>query len=195
MNEVLETIRRRRSVRRFSPEPLPEEVLAAVIEAGRQAPCGGNSRTTHFMVIRSCEAREELRHLAVREFARMEAAEDTYKSLKKAILSSKKGDYVYDYRAPVLVVTANRAGYPNAMADCACALENMMLAAASLDVGSCWINQLHWLDENPAVRSALQSWGLGENETVCGALALGYPAEGGGPRADGERGGNPVTYV
>ena len=169
MNEVLETIRRRRSVRRFSPEPLPEEVLAAVIEAGRQAPCGGNSRTTHFMVIRSCEAREELRRLAVREFARMEAAEDTYKSLKKAILSSKKGDYVYDYRAPVLVVTANRVGYPNAMADCACALENMMLAAASLDVGSCWINQLHWLDENPA--------------------------EGGGPRADGERGGNPVTYV
>ena len=53
MNEVLENIRRRRSVRRFLPEPLPQEALAAVIEAGRQAPCGGNNRTTHFMVIQN----------------------------------------------------------------------------------------------------------------------------------------------
>ena len=195
MNEVLENIRRRRSVRRFLPEPLPQEALAAVIEAGRQAPCGGNNRTTHFMVIQNQEVLEELRRLAVQEFAKMEVTEDTYRSLKNAILSSKKGTYVYDYRPPALVVVANRAGYRNAMADCSCALENMMLAAFSLDIGSCWINQLHWLDENPAVRGALQSWGLEENETVCGALALGYPAEGGGPRADGERGGNPVTYV
>lgn len=195
MNEVLETIRRRRSVRRYSPEPLPGDVLAAIVEAGRQAPCGGNNRTTHFMVITDQEALEELRRLAMQEFARMEVTEDTYRSLKKAILSSQKGSYVYDYHAPVLVVTANRAGYRNAMADCSCALENMMLAAASLDVGSCWINQLHWLDENEAVRSALESWGLGPDETVCGALALGRPAEGAAPRADGERGGNPVTYV
>lgn len=195
MNEVLENIRRRRSVRRFLPEPLPQEALTAVIEAGRQAPCGGNNRTTHFMVIQNQEVLEELRRLAVQEFAKMEVTEDTYRSLKNAILSSKKGTYVYDYRPPVLVVVANRAGYRNAMADCSCALENMMLAAFSLDVGSCWINQLHWLDDNPAVRAALESWGLGADETVCGALALGYPAEGAVPKTEGDRGGNPVTYV
>lgn len=195
MNEVLENIRRRRSVRRFLPEPLPPEALAAVIEAGRQAPCGGNNRTTHFMVIQNQEVLEELRRLAVQEFAKMEVTEDTYRSLKNAILSSKKGTYVYDYRPPSLVVVANRAGYRNAMADCSCALENMMLAAFSLDIGSCWINQLHWLDDNPVVRAALESWGLGADETVCGALALGYPAEGAVPKAEGDRGGNPVTYI
>ena len=194
MNEVLEVIRRRRSVRKFSEEKLPVEVLEAIIEAGRQAPCGGNNRTTHFLVIQDETVRERLRCLAVQEFGRMEADENTYKSLKNAIEKAKKGGYVYDYHAPVLIVTANRKGYGNAMADCACALENMMLAAASLDVGSCWINQLHWLDENPAVRAELEKLGLSPDETVCGAVALGYP-ETRTPRADGERGGNPVTYI
>lgn len=194
MNEVLEVIRLRRSVRKFSEEKLPREVLEAVIQAGRQAPCGGNNRTTHFLVIEDEAVRERLRQLAAQEFGKMEADENTYKSLKNAITKAKKGGYVYDYHAPVLIVTANRKGYGNAMADCACALENMMLAAASLDVGSCWINQLHWLDENPAVRAELERLGLSPDETVCGAVALGYP-ETQTPRADGERGGNPVTYI
>ena len=77
MNEVLENIRRRRSVRRFLPEPLPQEVLTAVIEAGRQAPCGGNNRTTHFMVIQDQEALEELRRLAVQEFAEIFLSEES----------------------------------------------------------------------------------------------------------------------
>lgn len=194
MNEVLEVIRLRRSVRKFSEEKLPREVLEAVIQAGRQAPCGGNNRTTHFLVIEDEAVRERLRQLAAQEFGKMEADENTYKSLKNAITKAKKGGYVYDYHAPVLIVTANRKGYGNAMADCACALENMMLAAASLDVGSCWINQLHWLDENPAVRAELERLGLSPDETVCGAVALGYP-ETQTVRADGERGGNPVTYI
>lgn len=195
MNEVLETIRKRRSARRYSQEPLPEALLDAVVQAGRQAPCGGNNRTTHLLVIRDQEALETLRCLARQEFAKMEVEEDTYRSLRTAILSSREGSYVYDYHAPVLIIAANRKGYRNAMADCSCALENMMLAAASLDLGSCWINQLHWLDGNPAVRAALEGWGLKADETVCGALALGYPPEGAMPRADGERGGNPVTYI
>jgi nitroreductase len=53
----------------------------------------------------------------------------------------------------------------------------MMLAATALGVGSCWINQLHWLDSHAAVRDFLgANCGLEENETVCGGLALGYPA-------------------
>ena len=66
------------------------------------------------------------------------------------------------------------------MADSACVLENMMLAANALDVGSCWINQLHWLDsysgmtgEHPEVDAYLRSLGLKEDETVCGSLSLG----------------------
>ena len=92
------------------------------------------------------------------------------------------------------MVAANRKGYGNALADSACVLENMMLAATALGVGSCWINQLHWLDENAAVRAALYALGLEENETVTGGLALGYPKAADAFRP-AEKDGNPVTFV
>lgn len=68
---------------------------------------------------------------------------------------------MFHYNAPVFIAVANKKGYGNAMADSACALENMMIAANALDIGSCWINQLHWLDENERVREFMMSHGLG----------------------------------
>ena len=97
--------------------------------------------------------------------------------------------------APVLIVTANKRGYGNAMADSACALENMMIAANALDLGSCWINQLHWLDESEEVRAILEPLGLGQDETITGGLIVGYPADGELLREPLPRTGNPVTWV
>ena len=95
----------------------------------------------------------------------------------------------------MFIMTANKKGYGNALADSACALENMMIAANALDLGSCWINQLHWLDENQAMRGFLYQYGLREDETITGGLILGY-AEGGLPeRTPLERKGNPVDWV
>lgn len=95
----------------------------------------------------------------------------------------------------MLVVAANRAGYDNALADTACALENMMVAANAYDLGSCWINQLRWLDEDEGVRAYLCGLGLEEGETVTGGLVLGYPAAGAPVRKPLARKGNPVTWV
>ena len=81
------------------------------------------------------------------------------------------------------------------MADSACALENMMIAANALDLGSCWINQLHWLDEDEEVREYLYGLGLSEDETVTGALSLGYAAEGLPNHTPLPRTGNPVTWI
>ncbi len=69
-------------------------------------------------------------------------------------------------------MAANQKEYGNAMADCSVALENMMLAAVSLDIGSCWINQLHWLDDNKYVREYMLKLGLSKDETICGDLHL-----------------------
>lgn len=102
---------------------------------------------------------------------------------------------MFHYGAPVLIVTANKQGYGNALADSACALENMMIAATALDLGSCWINQLHWLDENPQVRGYLYGLGLAEDETVTGGLILGIPVDGVPVRSELARTGNPVTWV
>jgi nitroreductase len=183
----------RRSTRRFKEEQIPDPELEAILEAGRYAPSGGNNQSSHLLVIQNKAALLELRELVEQEFSKMEYQEGMYKSIKASIMASKKGGYDFYYSAPTVVVVANKKGYGNAMADSACLLENMMLAAASLDIGSCWINQLHWLDENPQVRSFLNRLGLMEEETVCGALALGK--RDGKEQEPLKRSGNPITYI
>lgn len=193
--EALEAILTRRSTRRLQPQLPDRALIGQVLDAGRHAPSGGNSQTTHLIVITSPQALADLARLAQEAFAQMEPEPDTYKSLRNSIMASKKGGYVFHYGAPLLVVTANKKGYGNALADSACVLENMMIAANALDLGSCWINQLHWLDEDQQVRAYLEGLGLAEDETITGALILGYP-EGGVPvRSELARTGNPVTWV
>ena len=127
----------------------------------------------------------------------MEADENTYASLRHSINASKKGGYVFCYNAPVLIVVANRIDYGNNMADCACAIENMMIAANALDLGSCWINQLRWLNEQPDIVSYLLELGMKENERVYGAVIIGYPAtESGLPsRHHMAQKRNEITYI
>ena len=193
--EALEAIITRRSTRRYRDEMPDRKLIEKVIEAGRYAPSGSNSQSTHFIVITDKGVLGDLADLVKQEFAQMEAKENTYVSLKHSISAAKSGNYVFHYGAPVLIVTANRIGYGNAIADSACALENMMIAANALDLGSCWINQLHWLDENAGVRKFLAGFGLGEDETITGGLILGYPESGLPERKPLDRTGNPVTWV
>lgn len=192
---ALEAIMTRRSTRKYSQEMPKAETINAVIEAGRYAPSGANSQTTHILVFTERNLIHEMAELVREEFAKMEIREDMYISMRNSVVASKKGNYDFCYSAPVLIVTANKMGYGNAIADSACVLENMMIAANALDLGSCWINQLHWLDDNERVRDFLLRYGLKENETITGGLALGY-AENGLPNRNAlERKGNPVTWI
>lgn len=194
--DTLDAIATRRSTRRFKDERVEDGLLGRVITAGRQAPSGGNCQANHFIVIRNRQILGELAAAVREEFARMEAGPDTYKSLAASIKASKRGSYVFHYNAPVLIVVANKAGAGNAMADSVAAVENMMLAANDLDLGSCYINQLHWLADNERILEFLRGLGLGEDETVCAAVALGLPdTDDGMPRRDGLKiVGNKVTY-
>ena len=193
MNEVINCMKARRSCRRFLEEQLLEQDLEAILEAGRYAPSGGNNQSCHLIVIQSKSILQELKELVEHEFSKMEIYEGMYKSIRASILASQKGSYNFYYNAPTLVVVANKKDYGNAMADSACLLENMMLSASSLNIGSCWINQLRWLDGNPVIRAFLEKLGLDEGETVCGSLALGRKAV--DDHEPLKRVGNPVTYI
>jgi len=197
MNNALEFIKSRRSTRRYRPDPVPPEAIAQIIEAGRYAPSGGNSQSTHFLVVKNGRVLAELADLVRQEFAKMEVLPGMYKSVVGSINASKRGSYVFHYNAPVLIITANQKDYGNNIADCACALENMMLMANALDLGSCWINQLKWLNENPVILEYLRALGLKEGERVYGSLALGFAdTDTGLPnRVPGERSGNNVTTI
>lgn len=192
-NKVIENIKLRRSVRKYKPEQIKESELETILEAGQYAPSGGNNQTTHLLVIQNQEILTELKGLVKREFSQMEIYEGMYKSLRGSILASKKGDYDFSYGAPTLLIAANKKGYGNAFVDCACLLENIMLAGASIEIGSCWINQLRWLEENPVIHSFLIKLGLREDEIICGGLALGYKDM--KEQEPLKRTGNPITYI
>ena len=193
--EAMEAILTRRSTRNYRPDPVEREKLERILDAARQAPSGGNNQTNHFFMIQNREVLQKLAGMAETAFARMDADENTYPSLRHAIEASKKGGYVFCYNAPVLIAVANRRDYGNNMADCACAIENMMVAANALDLGSCWINQLRWLNEDEALVEYLRSLGMKENERIYGAVIIGYPANGLPNRSLMAQKGNEITYI
>ena len=193
--DAIVAILTRRSTRKFDNKIPDNEMIQKVVNAGRYAPSGANSQTSHFIVITNKEVLKEIAELVQEEFAKMEISEDMYVSLKGSINASKKGDYVFHYNAPVLIVIANKKGYGNAIADSSCALENMMIAANAFDLGSCWINQLHWLDDNERIRTFLEGYGLKKDETITGGLALGFSENGLPNRKPLDRKGNVVTWV
>ena len=195
--DVFSCIATRHSTRKFKEEPVPQGVLDKVIEAGRQAPSGKHKNQSRFIVIRKKEVLQELIALVQQEFAKMEVTPENDDNFGGAIRAAKKGGYVFMYNAPVLIVVANKRDYGNKYADVSCAMQNMMLAANALDLGSCWINQLRWLQDNPVLRGYLQKLGMAEDEEVCASLSIGYP-----DTPDGLPGrrvmpvtGNPVVYI
>ena len=195
--DTYEAIITRRSTRKYKPDAVEPEILQKVIEAGRYAPSGGNNQSNHFFVVQKEDVLNELISLAETAFAKMEVDENTYPSLRNSILASKKGGYVFTYHAPVLIVVANRKDYGNNMADSVAAVENMMIAANALDLGSCYINQLYWLNGEPSLLSCLRELGMRQDERVYASMVLGYAAtESGLPnRKPLERKGNEVTFV
>ena len=194
---TFENIITRRSTRKYLDKEVSQELLEKIIETGRYAPSGGNSQSNHFLVIQNKQIIAHLVKMVEKAFSQMEITENMYRSLQNSINLSKKGGYVFCYNAPVLIIVANKKDYGNNQADCALALENMMLEANELDLGSCYINQLKWLNEDQKILSYLQSLGMNEDERVYGSLIVGYPDTNDGKplRKALPRKGNVVTWL
>jgi len=195
--DALTVIATRHSTRKFKPEMVEESLLEKVIEAGRRAPSGKSKNTNHFLVIRDASVLDKLVKLVQAEFAKMEITSENEANVGGAIKMSQKGNYVFKYNAPVLIVVANKKNYGNNMADACAAMENMLLAANALDLGACWINQLRWLQDNPVLLDYLHSLGMREDEWVFGSISLGYPdtPDGLPNRNIVTIKGNAVTYI
>ena len=161
-------------IRKYLDKEVSQELLEKIIETGRYAPSGGNSQSNHFLVIQNKQIIDHLVKMVERAFSQMEITENMYRSLQNSINLSKKGGYVFCYNAPVLIIVANKKDYGNNQADCALALENMMLEANELDLGSCYINQLHWLRNDDKIRDFLFELGIPKEHTICSAAAIGY---------------------
>lgn len=165
-NAVLEAIKDRRSVRTFTNEQVSSEQLNAILEAAIYAPTGMNYQTTHFTAVLDAEKLLELNRRVKAVFAR-----STEERLQHR---GENAAYNFYYHAPALVIVSNESTQPWAGQDCANALQSMFLAAQSLGVASCWINQLCSTCQDSAVRELLSEWGVPADHTVYGCAALGF---------------------
>lgn len=165
-NAVLEAIKNRRSIRTYTNKQISEEDLQAILEAAAYAPNGMHLETWHFTAIQDQEKLQELN-------ARIKSA---FKKSDEKRLQERGNnpDYNCYYHAPTLIIVSNEPTQWWAGMDCAAALENIFLAAHSLDVGSCWINQLGTTCNDPEVREFITSLGVPADHQVYGCAALGY---------------------
>lgn len=131
MNEVLKAIKNRRSIRAYKPDQLRQEEIDMIIEAGIHAPSGHNTQPWHFTVIQD---RDVIRHIS-----------DTAKSVMATIevdwIKNAGMNPAFDitYKAPTLIIVSGRTDAVSWKADCDAAIENMLIAAESLNIGSVWV--------------------------------------------------------
>ena len=174
--DVDTAIRARRTVGVFSDRPLPQELLAELIEAGRWAPNHKQTEPWRFHVV-SGAARDDLAEavLASGEVA----AKDPRAKLR---------------RAPQLIAVTQQMVVDDPIRDredyaaVCCAVQNMMLAATARGIASKWSTGA--LAEHPAAKRWL---GVGERDRIVALLFLGYPPEG-MREPSGERRPAPVVW-
>ena len=111
--DVFSCIATRHSTRKFKEEPVPQELLDKVIEAGRQAPSGKHKNQDHFLVIRKQETMQELAALVRQEFAKMKVTPENDDNFGGAIRASKKGSYNFLYNPAAFIIVANKKDYGN----------------------------------------------------------------------------------
>lgn len=163
MNETLNTISTRYSCRQYKPDTLTDDELKAILLAGIQAPSAMNKQL--------CEAFAITKQDLINELSN--AVTTIFKIRGKDI----KDDYHFAYHAPVLVIVSGPGYDTRYKEDGSCMLENIFLAATSLNIGSCWINQLRDTQETDEVRKVLTKIGIPKNHVVVGCAALGYPVK------------------
>ncbi len=174
MNPVLEAIRNRRSVRAYEPRPLARDLLMTIIDAANRAPSGMNTQPWRFVVVEDGELKKKLVQTAVPNSKRyLEPLRETNPARYAVIMKryEELEDPVY-YSAPAIVFVVGSGTY--AMESCPLACQNLMLAAHSLGLGSCWVKLGSLILDNAELVQALE---LKEGETIFGPILIGYPKE------------------
>lgn len=172
MNQVIETIMKRRSVRLYESKPIPREILQLLIDAGNMAPTGGNAQNWRFIVIEDKNFRDKLMSLGIPRYRKwMEKAPKEFVDMRKDIDAVVSDPVYYEAPAIVFVIGSGMTGDFDTPMVC----ENIMIAARSLGIGSCWVYFGQLPLDDPEVRDALE---MQEGEKVYGPILLGYPRDG-----------------
>ena len=165
MNEVLNVIKKRRSVRTYTKEQVSQENLDLIIEAGIYAPTANNEQPWHFTVIQNAEMLARINA----ECSRAMALSDN-EWIRKA---GANPAFRVTYNAPTLIIVSGKNEATSFQADCSAAIENMILAAASLGIGSVWLGLVRFYF---SLEGSNEEFAIPEGYKPFYAVAFGYNA-------------------
>ena len=166
MNTVIETIKSRRSVRSYKSDPLPKEVVDTLLEAASYAPSGHNTQPWYFTVIQNKEFIQDINRVA------KEKMKSSNVDWMKRMGENPKADITY--AAPLLMIVSGNKDAVTYETDCAAAIQNMLLAAESMQVGSVWLGLVKPSFNDPEIRARLS---IPEGFEPLYGVAFGYKTD------------------
>ena len=153
---MYEKLLERRSVRKYKPEQVSDELLDAVLQAGLYAPTAKNNQKPVMVAVRDKETR------------------DLLSKINAEIMDVETDPF---YGAPCVIVVLADPDMPTWIDDGSLVLGNLMNAAHALGLGSCWINRARQTFDRPEGKALLEKWGLPERYRGVGNCILGYADE------------------
>ena len=154
MNETIKTLETRRSVRGFDPCRFPEDsVIREIVEAGEYAPTGRGMQSPRIVVVTN------------------KAVRDRLSQMNAEVMGTKSDPF---YGAPVMLVVLADRQRPTYLYDGSLVMGNLMNAAHSLGIGSCWIHRAKEVFSSEEGRALLEQWGIEGDYEGIGHVALGY---------------------
>jgi nitroreductase len=166
-NETLKVILDRRSIRTYRPDQVTDLEIKTILDAGKYAASSMNSQPWHFTVVQNKDLLKRINVLGKEEMIKSDNA-----MIREVAAAANFSPF---YHAPTLIVVT---GNPSVflIQDCTLAIGNMMLAAASIGVGSVWINSIALLLGGKNGPELLKQLKIPEGNSLGGAIALGYNA-------------------
>ena len=176
MNAVLENILTRRSVRVYQEKQISKEALQTILLSGSYAPNGMGLQNWRFIAIQNPAVRQKVNEAIRQTLLSIPVAPETHPYIVSLIEKAKDVNADFLYHSPTCILVSHLKDDGNAMPDSALAIGNMMLAAHSLGIGSCWLNQLPGLTHMPQIRELLDELGTPKNHIIYGSVVMGYAA-------------------
>jgi nitroreductase len=151
-NDALELVRKRRTIRRFTAEDVSEELVDTLLEAASVAPSRLDQRPLHYVIIRD-------------------------KAIKAKIAEALRVRPYLEQAPVVVAVAANPDISPTWALDASAAIENMLLAAASLGLGTAWVGSKGSTMWDRTVQVLREKLAIPEDIDVVSLVCIGYPDE------------------
>lgn len=166
MNDVIQNILNRRSVRVYSDDQIKQDDLELILKAGLYAPSACNTQPWRFTVVQNRDIINTLNNESKKEFKNSEN-----ENFQKMANNEK---YNIFHNAPTIIVVSGEKTSVAPQLDCAAATENMILAAESLGIGTCWIGLVTYLFKSSRVEEFSKLLEIPDEYEPYYAITLGY---------------------